>query len=402
MTVKLSALPLVGKASRVAAGAARTVRKTAEYSELSRLFAENSHVWGWLRTESRIMPITGTAEPGPQPAGLSSKRRNLIAACLAHALHDGYTDGLYAFLPAWQSQFGLSYAGIAIVRALYFGPMGALQMPANRLLRTLSPCAALVVSTLVAAVGFVFMAAPLGFAGLCVGLVVAGAGSSVQHPRGSLLVAETYAAAARRPLGILQLLGRSREGDHPCRRRAVVADPRLAPVVGLLALLGLGVTLALLTLSPRVTLAAPSGARAFPGGRGRSGFAWLMTIGAFDTATRMGYLLFLPFLIHARGGASASVGLGLSLLFIGGALGKATCGWLGEQLGVVRAVIATRDRHSAADHRHAAHAACGDVSSPSAARIVLYGTSSVLYGLRRARSRWRRGPSFRAFLHRGD
>ena len=223
------------------------------------------------------MPITATAEPDPQPAGLSSKRRNLIAACLAHALHDGYTDGLYAFLPAWQSQFGLSYAGIAIVRALYFGPMGALQMPANRLLRTLWPCAALVVSTLVAAVGFVFMAAPLGFAGLCVGLVVAGAGSSVQHPRGSLLVAETYAAAARRPLGIYNFSGDLGKATVP----AIVALllPLLAwrPVVGLLALLGLGVTLALLTLSPRVTLAAPSGARAFPGGRGRSGFAWLMT-----------------------------------------------------------------------------------------------------------------------------
>lgn len=326
------------------------------------------------------MPITATAGPGPQPAGLSSKRRNLIAACLAHALHDGYTDGLYAFLPAWQSQFGLSYAGIAIVRALYFGPMGALQMPANRLLRTLSPCAALVVSTLVAAVGFVFMAAPLGFAGLCVGLVVAGAGSSVQHPRGSLLVAETYAAAARRPLGIYNFSGDLGKATIP----AVVALllPILAwrPVVGLLALLGLGVTLALLTLSPRVTLVAPSGARDFPGGRGRSGFAWLMTIGAFDTATRMGYLLFLPFLIHTRGGASASVGLGLSLLFIGGALGKATCGWLGEHLGVVRAVIATETV--------TALLIIATLLTPLAATlvllpllgIVLNGTSSVLYG----------------------
>jgi hypothetical protein len=62
----------------------------------------------------------------------SSKSRSLFAACLTHVLHDGYTDQLYALLPAWQAQFGLSYMGLAIVRALYYGTMGGLQVPANR------------------------------------------------------------------------------------------------------------------------------------------------------------------------------------------------------------------------------------------------------------------------------
>ena len=51
-------------------------------------------------------------------AGPSTQRRNLAGACLAHVLHDGYTDQLYALLPVWQSEFGLSYAGLAVVRAL--------------------------------------------------------------------------------------------------------------------------------------------------------------------------------------------------------------------------------------------------------------------------------------------
>jgi MFS transporter, FSR family, fosmidomycin resistance protein len=71
------------------------------------------------------------------------------------------------------------------------------------------------------------------------------------------------------------------------------------------------------------------------------GFGVLLCIGILDTATRMGYLLFLPFLIHARGGSSVTVGLGLALLFIGGALGKASCGWLGQRVGVVASVVAT-------------------------------------------------------------
>src|SRR5580704_2012596 len=40
-----------------------------------------------------------------------TRRKALLAACLAHVLHDGYTDQLYALLPVWQSEFGLSYAG---------------------------------------------------------------------------------------------------------------------------------------------------------------------------------------------------------------------------------------------------------------------------------------------------
>jgi FSR family fosmidomycin resistance protein-like MFS transporter len=327
------------------------------------------------------LQITTTAEPMPQIAGSPAKRRSLIAACLAHALHDGYTDGLYAFLPVWQSQFGLSYAGLAAVRALYYGTMGGLQMPADRLLRGLSPRAALVISTLVAALGFLIMAAPLGFPGLCVGLVVAGVGSCIQHPRGSLLVTETYAPAARRPLGIYNFSGDLGKATIPAAVALLLPVLAWRPVVGLLALLGLGVSLALLTLAPRKAPAAPEGPKTLAqGNTSRSGFAWLMTIGAFDTATRMGYLLFLPFLIHARGGGSATVGLGLALLFMGGALGKATCGWLGERLGVIGAVVTTETV--------TALLIVGTLFTPLMPTlvllpllgIVLNGTSSVLYG----------------------
>ena len=124
---------------------------------------------------------SATSRP-PEAAGACP--RNLLAACLAHALHDGYTDALYVFLPAWQAQFGLSYAALAGVRALYSATMGGLQAPVHAALRKLSPRAALVLSTAVAAAGLLLMALPLGLAGLCAGLIVAGAGSSLQHPAG--------------------------------------------------------------------------------------------------------------------------------------------------------------------------------------------------------------------------
>ena len=123
----------------------------------------------------------------------SSKSRNLLGACLAHVLHDGYTDQVYALQPAWQAQFGLSYMGLAIVRELYYGTMGGLQVPADRFATRLKPRSILALSTFLAALGFAAMALPTGFLGLCVGLVLAGTGSSVQHPRASELVTHSRA-----------------------------------------------------------------------------------------------------------------------------------------------------------------------------------------------------------------
>ena len=117
-----------------------------------RWIARSARSWTW-----RASPRTGGGTAGgralgspPQPrmqststaaalrhgraAEWSPQRRNLAGACLAHMLHDGYTDQLYALLPVWQSEFGLSYAGLAVVRALYYGTMGGLQVPGNRLI----------------------------------------------------------------------------------------------------------------------------------------------------------------------------------------------------------------------------------------------------------------------------
>jgi MFS transporter, FSR family, fosmidomycin resistance protein len=286
-------------------------------------------------TSARISP-----SPWPARESDSGRRRTLAAACLAHALHDGYTDSLYAFLPVWQSQFGLSYAGLALMRALYYATMGALQTPGDWLARPLSPRTALVLSTGLAAGGFAMMAAPAGLAGLCAGLVLAGIGSSLQHPRASLMVTQAYAPQSRDALGIYNFSGDLGKAALPATAAVLLPILTWRPVAGLMALLGVVVAVLLSKLAPADGLRHAWGEAA--GHRpARSGFALLMTIGALDTSTRMAYLLFLPFLIHGRGGASATVGLALALLFSGGAFGKATCGWLGRRLGIVGGVIAT-------------------------------------------------------------
>jgi MFS family permease len=106
----------------------------------------------------------------------------------------------------------------------------------------------------------------------------------------------------------------------------------------------------------------------------------LFAVGVLDSAARMGFLLFLPFLLQAKGAPLTTVGLALSLVFIGGALGKAACGWLGARLGLLLTVVVTE-----------VGTACGIFAllvlplAPSLALLpvigmMLNGTSSVLYG----------------------
>jgi MFS transporter, FSR family, fosmidomycin resistance protein len=318
--------------------------------------------------------------PTRRETGTSTRRRNLAGACLAHLLHDGYTDQLYALLPVWQSEFGLSYAGLAVVRALYYGPMGGLQIPGSRLIARLGPRAALALATFIAAAGYLVMALPFGFPSLCAGLILAGVGSSVQHPRSSLLVTNTYGRASRGPLGVYNFAGDLGKATFPAVVALLLPVVAWRPVVAIMACVGLAVAVALLALVPRRPFVAPVEDKSMTTSRGGRGFGLLLSIGALDTATRMGYLLFLPFLLHTRGATGPVVGLGLAMLFIGGALGKAACGWLGQHLGVVWSVIVTEAATALLIAATLVLPLAPILAVLPLLGIVLNGTSSVLYG----------------------
>ncbi|MCQ8241147.1 MFS transporter [Rhizosaccharibacter radicis] len=312
-------------------------------------------------------------------------KRDLAGACAAHAVHDGFTDLLYALLPVWQAEFGLSYAGLALIRVLYYGTMGALQVPGGRLVERISARAALALATLIAAGGYAVTLAPGGLPVLGLGLAIAGIGSSIQHPRASLLVTQAFGDRARGPLGVYNFAGDLGKAVLPALVALLLPLLSWRPVVGLVAALGVIAAGCLFVLIPGGNAAVPaSAASARSGSRtdpdaGR-GFALLLAIGALDTAPRMGFLLFLPFMIRDAGGGGGAVGTGLALLFVGGALGKGCCGWLGQRIGVIAGVAATETA--------TALLMLASLLLPLPAMlvllpllgIVLNGTSSMLYG----------------------
>jgi len=314
----------------------------------------------------------------------------LWVACGAHALHDGLTDTLYLLLPLWQAEFALGYAAIGLLRALYAGAMAGLQVPAARMAQRIGGARMLAAGTAVAGAAYLCLGASSSCAVLAVALVLGGIGSSTQHPIASGLVAAAYEGPrSRGALGIYNFAGDLGKMALPSIAAcliAVVSWRSAASVVGMIGLIGAGAIMLSLRRAPTAAAARTDGVAtvgqqaAAPVGSSRRGFALLLAIGIIDSATRMGFLTFLPFLLRVKGAGLPEVGLALTLVFAGGAAGKLVCGFLGARLGVLPTVLITEVATAAGIATLLPLPIAAALALLPAIGVALNGTSSVLYG----------------------
>lgn len=327
-------------------------------------------------------PVVSTSI-GPGWSGKSRARRTLALAGLAHALHDGLTDMIYVLLPVWQAQFALSYGALAVLRALYVGALAALQVPSGHLARHLNARTVLVLGTLLSAGGYALAGFSGGLVGLCASLALAGAGGSTQHPLASAAVSRAYGEGARGPLGTYNFAGDLGKAVLPPAVSVLLSVMAWRSALWAVAGLGIVVAMAIGWFMPRVAKPRLAPETAIERGgevTGQGGFGLLLTIGVLDSAARMAFLLFLPFLLQAKGASLTTVGLALSLVFIGGALGKAACGWLGARVGLLATVAATEAGTAAAILAVLVLPLLPSLALLPVLGVMLNGTSSVLYG----------------------
>jgi MFS family permease len=219
-----------------------------------------------------------------------------------------------------------------------------------------------------------------GLLGLSATLVLSGMGSSTQHPLASAAVARAYGAQSRAPLGVYNFGGDVGKAALPAALSVLLTVMTWRQSLGWLAGLGLLVAAGLAWLMPRSPASDASRPTRSSVGHNKGGFGLLLTIGILDSATRMGFLTFLPFLLQDKGASLPLIGLGLALVFIGGAVGKFACGWLGARYSLLWVVLATEGG--------SALAIVCVLLSPLALTLfilpvlgmMLNGTSSVLYG----------------------
>ena len=275
----------------------------------------------------------------------------MAVACGAHALHDGYTDLIYVMLPIWQSEFGLGFAALGLLRTVFSGTLAGFQMPSGLLAERLGAPLVLALGTALAGLGYV-----LG--GLQRRRRHSGGGAVRRRPRrphaASARLVAGRAGLRRRALAQgarhLQFRRRHRQ-DDACRRAAsllLLVLPWRPALIAASAVLGVSRRRRdLLALMPRL-LRGRAGRRedrrAAATRRRRPhalGFPLLLSIGMIDSATRMAFLTFLPFVLTAKGASLPTVGLALTLVFAGGAAGKLVCAFIGARIGAVATVWLT-------------------------------------------------------------
>jgi MFS family permease len=323
-----------------------------------------------------------TAETSaPLAGGLSTRRRTLAAAAAAHAVHDGCTDLIYVLLPLWQAEFALGYGALAALRGLYAGMTAGAQWPASRLAERWGVRTVLVLGTLMVAAGYALAGCSTGLIGLVGALLVAGLGASTQHPLASAAVARAFGGGngARGPLGTYNFSGDIGKAAIPAAVGLALSLLAWRPVLAALAVLVGVAALVIGALLPTVAGAPTVKARP-TGDTGQGGFGLLLAIGILDSGVRMGLLTFLPFLLSGKGADQSLIGVGLALVFLGGAAGKLACGWFAGRLGIIGTVVATEAA--------TAILILALLGAPLPAALILApilgialnGTSSVLYG----------------------
>jgi predicted MFS family arabinose efflux permease len=158
------------------------------------------------------------------------------------------------------------------------------------------------------------------------------------------------------------------------------------PALAILGACGLVAAAAIFLLTPRYgpEAVATSEAREAAVARARPGtrlaFPVLLAIGIVDSATRMGFLLFLPFVLTAKGASLPTLGLAMTLVFAGGAAGKLVCGYIGARIGAVGTIWLTEGLTAAGILVLLPLPLDAALMLLPAIGIALNGTSTVLYG----------------------
>jgi MFS family permease len=333
------------------------------------------------------MSVAGeSAVDGKAPAHKRDEHRAAAVACGAHALHDGYTDLIYVMLPIWQKEFGLGYAELGLLRGLFSGTMAGLQIPSGLIAERLGTTSVLAFGTALAGAGFCLAGASTGLAILIIALFIGGVGASTQHPLASALMARAFAGPrSMKALGTYNFAGDLGKMTLPATASLLLTVMSWRPTLALLGGLGLLAAVAIVVLTPRfdsATAATVAKAQSVgpEGATKRFAFPVLLSIGMLDSATRMGFLLFLPFLLTAKGASLPTIGVALTLVFAGGAAGKLVCAFIGARIGAIATVWLTEALTAVLIVALLPLALEPSLLLLPIIGIALNGTSSVLYG----------------------
>ncbi|MEG6584261.1 MFS transporter [Dendrosporobacter sp. 1207_IL3150] len=311
----------------------------------------------------------------------------LLTGGLAHLIHDGFTDMLYVFFPIWQSQFLLTFTEIGFLKTLFSGTMACFQVPSSYLAYRIGEIRLLLLGTVLTSIAvYLYGWAPspvvLGFL-----LIAGGLGSSVQHPLSSSLISNAYTdnISRRVALSTFNVAGDIGKLLLPAGASLIISQYSWQAASQVIGLVGIVAAIILYKSSKNIIFQneqqkSVKRAISLVSWKASKGFWALLMIGMIDSSTRMGFLTFFPFVLQEKGAGVTTIGLALSLIFAGGAMGKFICGMLAAKVGIIWSVIITEILTALCIVGMLSFSLHTDIILSLFLGVALNGTSSVLYG----------------------
>jgi MFS family permease len=281
----------------------------------------------------------------------------------------------------------LTFTEIGFLKTLFSGMMAGFQVPSSYLACRIGEVRLLILGTVLTSFSvFLYGWAP-GTAVLGCLLVTGGLGSSVQHPLSSSLISNAYAdsAARRVALSTFNVAGDVGKLFLPAGAALIISQYSWQAASQAMGIVGLGIASILFINCKKLTerraqQESPQAASNFMIWKASKGFWAVLMIGILDSSTRMGFLTFFPFVLQEKGAGVSTIGLALSIIFAGGAMGKLACGVLATKFGILRSVIITEILTALCIVGMLNFSLHMDIILALLLGVALNGTSSVLYG----------------------
>lgn len=277
---------------------------------------------------------------------------SLSMCCAFHFLNDGYVAAIYPLLPLISRELQLSYAEVGIVRAALRVSLALFQLPSVMVGELFGEFPLLVAGMALLSMGLLSSTFSFSLFQLVLSMLLAGIGGSVYHPVGTSIVSKTSKSEKRgSKIGVLNFSGDVGKAVVPLAVSFLASAFGWRSSFGLLGLFGIAISLLLHGVLRRrfggsvwewkTQVSHP----VLPIGYEILGyprrFYLLCFVGILDQVMRTGVLTFIPFLLLVKGVPENSIGLCVSLLFIGGALGKFGCGPISDSFGSTATIALT-------------------------------------------------------------
>lgn len=312
-------------------------------------------------------------------------RRTLLFGSTMHVWSDLLFALYVPLLPFIADDMDLSYKQVGLLRSVFGGASAVLQVPAGFAAEVTGEFWLLILGNAWVAAGVVVMGVSPVFGVLLGASFLGGLGGGTQHPLASSMVSRAYDEKDRSTaVGTVNFAGDLGKMAAPALGGLIAVYFGWRAALWSIGAAGLVFMLLAVLARRSVDIGRPvrevAPTHSGPADDTRMGaFVALSWIGFLDSATRGSALVFLPFVMEAKGMSLGQVSAMLVLLFAGGAAGKFLCGWLDERLGSVRLIWGTKGLTALLLLASVVGPAWSMAPLMIVLGIGLNGTSSVLY-----------------------